>query len=303
MIPPAFSASAKRRIINELRNASEPDMGTYIEPEPNEQELDGPFYAVLVSWHSHAVPALVRITLGAYYPYHAPKLKFMSRVPHPLMTADGTLDLDILHSMWSPALTIRSLLVTVQDVLARPRDFDRHTSCVHDPDWELGVFATSAEHHPMIFGLLLKASFPPVQAGSPNWFSWRYIRGMRSVLCMHPFVYTASPREWYKLLRSLADLFVTLDGYTLPADPSASDVAKQLWIRESQGILKEHFCFDSLRMTLCIHSLGLGDLRKIQRVWSVIRAFLSDIENAELFGNNQFLLNIVNRDSMNAHGR
>ena len=120
--------------------------------------------------------------------------------------------------------------------------------------------------------LLLGAARPPVDGASLDWFSWRFLRGLRSLLCMDSLAYKTYSRGWYAFLRSLANKSATLRGYTPPADPGADDEAKRLWIREAQELLKKHFSFDSLRMILCMRSLG-GNFGNMQRMMRMMRSW------------------------------
>lgn len=55
------------------------------------------------------------------YPFCAPKIKFQTRVWHPNISSQtGAICLDILKSEWSPALTIRTALLSVESLLSDP---------------------------------------------------------------------------------------------------------------------------------------------------------------------------------------
>eukprot|EP00931_Biecheleriopsis_adriatica_P031563 TRINITY_DN18491_c0_g1_i2.p1 TRINITY_DN18491_c0_g1~~TRINITY_DN18491_c0_g1_i2.p1 ORF type:complete len:315 (-),score=19.92 TRINITY_DN18491_c0_g1_i2:153-962(-) len=253
-------------------------------------------YALMVSLQTHAVPHLVRVDFGINYPFHPMKIQFMSRVPHPLISEDGSIDVDILNHEWSPALALRSVLVSLQSVLVSPTDPDIfRPGCIRNLDWELGAFATPPQHAPTLFNLLLRAAQPPRIHDVPAWFSWRFLRGLRSLLCMHPLVYKTSSRAWFRYLRTLASDCTSHRNDVVAAEPSAPDEARKMWIKEARALLMSHFRFDGLRCILCARGLGnsLGNLRGVFRVWSEIRAFLSDIEDEELFAGNRILLRLV----------
>jgi len=291
----------EKRVKREIKEASEIDLGIYVEPIQLDSTARLPIrgYAVLVDWQHHAVPNLVEFEFLADYPYNPLTIKLISRVPHPLIADDGSIDLDILNRSspaWSPAWTLRSVLVAVQSVLAAPTDSDiLLPGCVLNADWELGEISTPREHALVLFDLLLKAARASVDGASPYWPSWVFLRGLRSLLCIHPDVYTSSPRTWYGCLRAFANVSSTHRGYSAPAHPTAHDAAKQQCINEMQALLDKHFCFDSLRTFLCMRSLGSDSakMRRIHQVWSTIRAFLSDIQDEELFAGNRFMLRIL----------
>ncbi|GAA5970455.1 hypothetical protein JCM11641_001717 [Rhodosporidiobolus odoratus] len=57
------------------------------------------------------------------YPYKPPVVKFESPCFHPNVSLPGgDLCLDILQTLWSPALTVSSLLVSIQSLLGEPNN-------------------------------------------------------------------------------------------------------------------------------------------------------------------------------------
>merc|ERR1711934_264772 len=64
---------------------------------------------------------IVDIRLDADYPYNPPKMKFDTRLWHPNVSSQtGAICLDILKGEWSPALTIRTALLSLQVLLSTP---------------------------------------------------------------------------------------------------------------------------------------------------------------------------------------
>mmetsp|Transcript_5172 Transcript_5172/g.7274 ORF Transcript_5172/g.7274 Transcript_5172/m.7274 type:complete len:166 (+) Transcript_5172:29-526(+) len=66
----------------------------------------------------------VEMFLTDEYPMSPPKVRFLTRVYHPNIDKLGRTCLDILGYRWSPALHIRSVLLTLQALLSSPNPDD-----------------------------------------------------------------------------------------------------------------------------------------------------------------------------------
>merc|ERR1719251_121019 len=67
----------------------------------------------------------VDIVIPQSYPFEPPKMKFMTKVWHPNVSSQtGAICLDILKNEWSPALTIRTALLSLQALLSTPEPDD-----------------------------------------------------------------------------------------------------------------------------------------------------------------------------------
>lgn len=54
------------------------------------------------------------------YPAIPPGIKFLSRVHHPNVYADGAVCLDLLSTEWSPSLNIKAVLLSIEELLLLP---------------------------------------------------------------------------------------------------------------------------------------------------------------------------------------
>merc|ERR1711879_769710 len=67
----------------------------------------------------------VDIELEDSYPFTPPKMRFSTKVWHPnVSSANGAICLDILKNKWSPALTLKTALLSLQALLASPEPDD-----------------------------------------------------------------------------------------------------------------------------------------------------------------------------------
>ena len=66
------------------------------------------------------------------YPFVPPKMRFRSKVWHPnVSSANGAICLDILKDQWSPALTLKTALLSLQALLSSPQPDDPQVPYKH----------------------------------------------------------------------------------------------------------------------------------------------------------------------------
>ena len=65
------------------------------------------------------------IVIPDNYPFQPVKMKFITKVYHPnVSSASGAICLDILKDAWSPVLTLKSTLISLQSLLCSPEPRD-----------------------------------------------------------------------------------------------------------------------------------------------------------------------------------
>lgn len=85
--------------------------------------------------------------LPSDYPMTPPKIRFLTKVYHPNVDKVGRICLDILKDKWSPALQVRTVLLSLQALLSAPNPDDPLDNGVaeHWKQDESGAQATAAQ--------------------------------------------------------------------------------------------------------------------------------------------------------------
>jgi ubiquitin-conjugating enzyme (huntingtin interacting protein 2) len=74
---------------------------------------------------------VVDIQLPSAYPFEPPKMQFVTKVWHPNVSSqNGAICLDILKDQWSPALTLKTALLSLQALLSTPEPDDPQDAVV-----------------------------------------------------------------------------------------------------------------------------------------------------------------------------
>merc|ERR1711966_204414 len=66
------------------------------------------------------------------YPMAPPKVRFLTKIYHPNIDKLGRICLDILKDKWSPALQIRTVLLSIQALMSAPNPDDPLANDVAD---------------------------------------------------------------------------------------------------------------------------------------------------------------------------
>ncbi|KAJ9676546.1 hypothetical protein PVL29_021855 [Vitis rotundifolia] len=73
----------------------------------------------------------IDIVLPDGYPFEPPRMQFATKVWHPnISSQSGAICLDILKDQWSPALTLKTALLSVQALLSAPQPDDPQDAVV-----------------------------------------------------------------------------------------------------------------------------------------------------------------------------
>lgn len=73
------------------------------------------------------------LTFDESYPSRPPHVKFLTKMFHPNVYANGELCLDILQNRWSPTYDVTAILTSIQSLLhdPNPNSYVRPSACTH----------------------------------------------------------------------------------------------------------------------------------------------------------------------------
>lgn len=117
-----MSSTAERRLLKDLKRMHEDTTQDTIQATPSGDSLFhwdaiifGPEDTI---WDGGVFNLTIEFT--EQYPNKAPKVKFLTKLFHPNIYADGSICLDILQHAWSPVYDVSSILTSIQSLLTDP---------------------------------------------------------------------------------------------------------------------------------------------------------------------------------------
>jgi ubiquitin-conjugating enzyme (huntingtin interacting protein 2) len=157
----ARNADGKNIIIVESINDSLVDLRGRISGPPD-TPYDGGVYEL-------------EVKIPDAYPFNPPKVKFLTKIWHPnISSVTGAICLDILKDQWAAAMTIRTVLLSLQALLASPEPDDPQDAVVARQFKENhALFAQTAQHWTQVYAM-------PASVSSTSFETTRRIKRSRN---------------------------------------------------------------------------------------------------------------------------
>jgi len=97
----------------------------------------------------------LEIKIPDTYPFNPPKVRFVTRIWHPnISSVTGAICLDILKDQWAAAMTIRTVLLSLQALLAAPEPDDPQDAVVAKQFKEnYDMFRSTARHWTQVYAI------------------------------------------------------------------------------------------------------------------------------------------------------
>ncbi|KAH1165166.1 hypothetical protein KIL84_022725 [Mauremys mutica] len=107
-----MSTPARRRLMRDFKRLQEdPPAGVSGAPSENNIMVWNALF-IIFSFNSGTFKLTIEFT--EEYPNKPPTVRFVSKMFHPNVYADGSICLDILQNRWSPTYDVSSILTSIQ---------------------------------------------------------------------------------------------------------------------------------------------------------------------------------------------
>jgi len=105
----------------------------------------------------------LEIKIPETYPFNPPKVKFVTRIWHPnISSVTGAICLDILKDQWAAAMTIRTVLLSLQALLAAAEPDDPQDAVVAKQYKDgFDMFRLTAKHWTAVYAFEPKSNVQP----------------------------------------------------------------------------------------------------------------------------------------------
>jgi len=149
-----MSTPARRRLMRDFKRLQQdPPAGVSGAPSDNNIML---WNAVIFGPHDTPFEDgtfKLTIEFTEEYPNKPPKVRFVSKMFHPNVYADGAICLDILQNRWSPTYDVSAILTSIQSLLDEPnpnspansvaaqlyqenrREYEKRVVCIVEQSW------------------------------------------------------------------------------------------------------------------------------------------------------------------------
>uniref|UniRef100_A0A8B9H9V4 UBC core domain-containing protein n=1 Tax=Astyanax mexicanus TaxID=7994 RepID=A0A8B9H9V4_ASTMX len=156
-----MSGSVPRFLSFIIRLQEDPPTGVSGAPSENNIMLwnrlfhtaDCLLFILILTLHFLAGTFKLVIEFSEEYPNKPPTVRFISKMFHPNVYADGSICLDILQNRWSPTYDVSSILTSIQSLLDEPnpnspansqaaqlyqenkREYEKRVSAIVEQSW------------------------------------------------------------------------------------------------------------------------------------------------------------------------